>query len=490
MELVFEKRSAGAGRSIVPAPPGADAVEARVPAALRRAAPAELPELSEIDIVRHYLALSRRQVGVDSTFYPLGSCTMKYNPKVCEEVARLEGFASLHPHAPGGGAQGMLAVLRDLELLLNEISGMDAFSLAPMAGAQGEWVGLLIVRAFHRARGDERKEVLVPDSAHGTNPASAALAGFRVRSVASGPDGEVDLAALRQAVGPQTAALMLTNPNTLGLFETRIKDIAALLHDAGALLYYDGANLNAICGVARPGDMGFDIVHLNLHKTFGTPHGGGGPGAGPVGVKAHLAPYLPVPRVVQRGEALALSEDFPESIGRVGAFAGNVGVLLRAYVYARCLGREGIARVGRHAVLAARYLARLLEPHFAQAYDRPCMHEFVARPSAEILSTGVKTLHVAKRLIDMGFHPPTVYFPLIVPEALMVEPTETEPRERLDAFAAAMHAIAREALSTPERVKAAPLQAPVGRVDEVKAARELVLTYDMARERDAPRGSA
>ncbi len=479
MELVFEKHSAASGAANVP-DPGPEA-EALVPPELRRAAPPALPELSELDVVRHYLALSRRQVGVDSVFYPLGSCTMKYNPKLCEEAARLPGFARLHPHAPDELCQGMLALLWNLEQRLCEICGMDAFTLAPMAGAQGEWTGLLLVRAYHRARNDARTEVLVPDSAHGTNPASAAMAGFEVRAVASNDDGEVDLAALRNAVGPKTAALMLTNPNTLGLFETRIREIAAVLHQAGALLYYDGANLNAICGVARPGDMGFDIVHVNVHKTFATPHGGGGPGAGPVGVKARIAPFLPAPRIVREGERFARAEASPQSIGRVGAFGGNAGILIRAYAYLAMLGREGVTRVAQHAVLAARYLAARLASDFPSAYDRPCMHEFVATPSAAILGKGVKTLDIAKRLIDCGFHPPTVYFPMIVHEALMVEPTETETKERLDAFVAAMHVIAAEAMATPEKLKTAPQNAPVGRVDEVKAARELVLTYDMAR---------
>ena len=479
MQLIFEKHSAGSGGANVPAP-GAGAGNLIEPSLRRKHAPA-LPELSELDVVRHYMALSRRQVGVDSVFYPLGSCTMKFNPKLCEEAARLPGFAKLHPHTPDEECQGMLALLWNLEQRLCEICGMDAFTLGPMAGAHGEWTGLLLVRAYHRARNDPRTEVLVPDSAHGTNPASAAMAGFEIRAVASGPDGEVDLAALRNAVGPKTAALMLTNPNTLGLFETRIKEIAAIMHAAGALLYYDGANLNAICGLARPGDMGFDIVHVNVHKTFATPHGGGGPGAGPVGVKARVAPFLPVPRVVKEGERFVRKNALPQSIGRVGGLDGNVGVLIRAYAYIAMLGKEGVTRVAQHAVLAARYLATRLAPNYVLAYDRPCMHEFVSKPSAAILSKGVKTLDIAKRLIDFGFHPPTVYFPLIVHEALMVEPTETEPKERLDAFADAMAAIAVEALAEPEKLKAAPESAPVARVDEVKAARELVLTYDLAR---------
>jgi len=483
MELIFEKQSQGGGTHQVPDPVPERGAAELIPAHLKREEPLELPELSELDVVRHYIELSRRQVGVDGCFYPLGSCTMKYNPKVCEEVAGLPGFTEVHPLAPPQCMQGTLGVLYELQELLSEVTGMDAFTLCPMAGAQGEWTGLLLVKAYHEARGEKRTEVLVPDSAHGTNPASAALAGFTVRHIPSDEHGEVDCGKLKQAVGPQTAALMLTNPNTLGLFETRIVEIARIVHEAGALLYYDGANLNALCGVARPGDMGFDIVHLNLHKTFGTPHGGGGPGSGPVGVKKILESYLPVPRILKEGGRFVLKEDFPQSIGRVGTFAGNVAVGIRAYTYLRVLGRRGIERIGPHAVLAARYLQEAIAPHFTPAYDRPCMHEFVVKPSAAILSKGIRTIHIAKRLMDFGFHPPTVYFPLIVEEAIMVEPTETEPKERLDAFAAALHAIAAEAMRDPERVKSAPHAAPVGRVDEVKAARELIVTYDEFRER-------
>ena len=480
MKLIFEKHSNGIGKHLVPEGSLEGEVNTLIPPELRRQEPPDLPEVSELEVVRHYLALSQRQVGVDSTFYPLGSCTMKYNPKLCEEVARLPGFAGLHPTTPDEHAQGALELMWNLEQLLNEITGMDAFTLCPMAGAQGEWTGLLLVRAYHRARGggDQRTEVLVPDSAHGTNPASAALAGFTVKTIPSDKNGEVGIDALKASIGPHTAALMLTNPNTVGLFETRIQEVADVLHNAGALLYYDGANLNALCGVARPGDMGFDIVHLNLHKTFSTPHGGGGPGSGPVGVKKCVEPFLPVPRVIKQDTSYVLSEAFPESMGRVGSFAGNFSIAVRAYAYIRMLGRDGIPRIARHAVLAARYLAEKLAPHYVLAYDSPCMHEFVAKPSAAILSSGVKTVHIAKRLIDYGFHPPTVYFPLIVHEAIMVEPTETEPKERLDAFAEAMVKIAGEALADPDTVKDAPLAAPVARVDEVKAARELVLAFD------------
>lgn len=478
MKMIFEKQSKPAGPHFLPAQQDED-VDALIPASLQRREAPVLPAVSELELVRHYMGLSRRQVGVDSTFYPLGSCTMKYNPKLPEAVAGLPGFLGLHPLTPPAECQGMLKIYYELEAYLNEIAGMDAFTLCPMAGAQGEWTGLLLVRAYFKDRGDERTEVLVPDSAHGTNPASASLAGFKVRTVPSNEAGEVDLDALKQAVGPQTAALMLTNPNTLGLFETQIKAISDILHEAGALLYYDGANLNAVCGVSRPGDMGFDIVHLNLHKTFATPHGGGGPGAGPVGVKAAIAPFLPVPRVVKTEDRFVLSDAFPKSMGRVGAFAGNAAILLRAYVYICMLGREGLQRVAQHAVLAARYLAKKLGPHFPLAYDKPCMHEFVAMPSAAIKSKDVKTIHIAKRLIDAGVHPPTVYFPLIVPEAIMVEPTETESLATLDAFVDTMRAIAEEALTDPEKVQTAPHNAPVGRVDEVKAARELVLTADL-----------
>ncbi len=484
MKLVFEKKSRPAGRCYLPQGKDERHLQSLIPQNMRRESPLELPELSELELVRHYMALSDSQVGVDSTFYPLGSCTMKYNPKVAEEVARLPGFAQLHPFTPAESSQGMLEVLWESQQMLMEITGMDAMTLAPMAGAQGEWTGLLLVRAYHLDRGDARTEVLVPDSAHGTNPASAALAGFTVKTVPSNSDGEVDIDALKDAVGPQTAALMLTNPNTLGLFERNILEIAEILHSQGALLYYDGANLNALCGVSRPGDMGFDIVHMNLHKTFATPHGGGGPGAGPVGVKKAIAPFLPVPQVAKDTGtgAFFLQEDCPKTIGRTGAFAGNAGIVVRAYVYLKLLGGEGVRRVAQHAVLCARYLAKKLSPHYKLAYNGPCMHEFVTAPSAAVESKGVKTIHIAKCLIDEGFHPPTVYFPLIVHEAIMVEPTETETRGTLDAFAAAMVRIAERALNDPEYVKTAPHKAPVGRVDEVKAARELVLSFDLAQK--------
>ena len=477
--LIFERSRPGRTAWSLPAPsvPRAPLEEHIHPAYLRKTPP-DLPEVSEVDVIRHYTGLSQRNHGVDSGFYPLGSCTMKYNPKRNEAAARLPGFTRIHPLQPVETVQGALELFKRLEEYLAEITGMDAISLQPAAGAAGEWTGLMMVRAYHEARGEERRnKVIVPDSAHGTNPASTAVAGFRTVTIPSGPDGEVDLEALRAAVGPDTAALMLTNPNTLGLFEGRIREIARIVHDAGGLLYYDGANANAILGYARPGDMGFDVVHLNLHKTFSTPHGGGGPGAGPVGVKRALEPYLPAPRIVRDQAGLwRFSSDFPASIGKVKGFHGNFGVLVRAYAYIRTLGADGLKRVAEDAVLNANYLRKQLEKHYHIPYDRLCKHEFVAS-GKPLRAFGVRTLDVAKRLIDFGYHPPTVYFPLNVEEALMVEPTETESRETLDAFAMALIAIAQEAKSAPELLHDAPHATPVGRLDETLAARSPVLRY-------------
>lgn len=476
--LLFERSRSGRQASDLPEPdvPAAD-LAVHLPAdALRAAAPA-LPELSEVDLIRHYTELSRRNHGVDSGFYPLGSCTMKYNPKRNEQAARLAGFVDIHPLQPQESVQGALALMYDLERYLAEITGMDAISLQPAAGAAGEWTGLLMIRAWHERRGESRSRVIVPDSAHGTNPASAAFAGFRTVTVPSGADGLVDLGALRQAVGPDTAALMLTNPNTLGLFEARIREIADIVHEAGGLLYYDGANANAILGRTRPGDMGFDVVHLNLHKTFATPHGGGGPGAGPVGVKAGLEPFLPVPRVVRTAAgSYAFTADFPHSIGKVKGFYGNFGILVRAYAYIRTMGPDGLRRVAEDAVLSANYLRARLSSAYEIPYDRINKHEFVAS-GKPFRANGVRTLDIAKRLLDYGFHPPTVYFPLNVEEALMIEPTETESRETLDAFADALLAIAREARETPDTVCRAPHTTVVGRLDETLAARRPVLRW-------------
>jgi glycine dehydrogenase subunit 2 len=462
----------GRGGGKVPHPP-VDALDG-VPAGARRRQPLALPELNEPEVVRHFVNLSHLNYAVDTGFYPLGSCTMKFNPKINEWAARLPGFAALHPLAPDELAQGTLGLMSELQDALAEISGMHAVTLQPAAGAQGELTGILMIRAYHRSRGDtERSEVIVPDSSHGTNPATASMAGFRTVTVASAPDGGVDLEALRAALGPRTAAVMLTNPSTLGLFERRIVELLEAVHAAGALAYMDGANMNAIMGRFRPGAAGFDVMHFNLHKTFSTPHGGGGPGGGPVACNERLAPFLPGPLVVsdESGHRLERDGERPTSIGRVRAYQGNVGVLVRAYAYIRAHGGSGLAEVSDDAVLAANYLRSRIGKAYQLPYDAPCKHEFVA--SAERLrdETGVRTLDVAKRLIDHGFHPPTIYFPLIVEECLLIEPTETESLETLDAFADAMLAIAREAAEDPAAVKAAPTRAPVRRLDEATAAR-------------------
>ncbi|WP_206831019.1 aminomethyl-transferring glycine dehydrogenase subunit GcvPB [Alicyclobacillus fructus] len=444
-----------------------------------REKPARLPEVSEVDVVRHFTALSQKNHGVDSGFYPLGSCTMKYNPKRNERWTRLDGFARLHPLMPEELVQGALALLHELAQHLAAITGMDAVSLQPAAGAHGEWTGLMMIRKYHADRGEiDRDQVIVPDSAHGTNPASVSMAGLRAVTIPSRPDGRVDLEALRQVVSERTAALMLTNPNTLGLFESEIVEIAQVVHEAGGLLYYDGANMNAILGYARPGDMGFDVVHLNLHKTFSTPHGGGGPGAGPVGVKAFLEPYLPAPVLEKRGEQYVWNWDRPKSIGKVKGFFGNFGVLLRAYAYIRTLGAEGLKQVSEAAVLNANYLLQQLKPYFEAPYEGPCKHEFVLSGKRQ-KALGVRTLDMAKRLIDFGVHPPTIYFPLIVEEGLMIEPTESESKETLDRFVEIMREIAREAEEEPDVVRTAPHRTIVGRLDEVKAARQPRLRHPL-----------
>jgi glycine dehydrogenase subunit 2 len=472
---LFELSRPGRGAGMrLPAPP-ADAL-ARLPGSARRVVPPVLPELNEATLVRHYVNLSHLNWSVDTGFYPLGSCTMKYNPKVNEWAARLPGFAALHPLAPDETAQGTLELLSRLEQDLAEISGMDAVTLQPAAGAQGELTGILMIRAYHRARGDDaRTDVLVPDSAHGTNPATASMAGFRTVNIPSAADGGVDLEAFRAALGPTTAAVMITNPSTLGLFETRVVELLDMVHAAGALAYMDGANLNAMLGHFRPGQAGFDVMHFNVHKTFSTPHGGGGPGAGPVGVRSHLAPFLPEPLVLREpGGAFRLERagERPTSIGRMRSFVGNVGILVRAYAYIRAHGGAGLREVSDDAVLAANYLKHRLAGAYVIPFERPCMHEFVASSSALKAATGVRTLDVAKRLIDKGFHPPTVYFPLTVEEGMLIEPTETESLETLDAFVDAMLEIAREAGDSPDLVKGAPHTAPVRRLDEATAARQ------------------
>ncbi|MBM4420582.1 MAG: glycine dehydrogenase subunit 2 [Chloroflexi bacterium] len=442
-----------------------------------RTTPPALPELSELEVVRHYTHLSKLNYSVDAGFYPLGSCTMKYNPKVNDRVASLPGFADLHPLQPEQDTQGALALLFELERLLCGITGMAEASLQPAAGAHAEFAALLMFKAYHRERGEtKRRRVIVPDSAHGTNPASAAMCGFDVTTVKSDARGNVDLAALEAALGDDVVGMMLTNPNTLGLFEEHVLEVSAAVRRAGGLMYGDGANMNALLGIARPGDLGFDVLHLNLHKTFSTPHGAGGPGAGPVLASAALAPFLPVPRVVRKGDGFALDHDRPRSIGRIRAHHGNFGVLVRAYTYIRRLGEDGLRATGEDAVLAANYLLARLRGAFDVAFDRPCMHEFVLTAAAQ-KRAGVPALDIAKALIDEGFHPPTTYFPLIVPEALMIEPTETETKETLDEFAAAMLRVAERVKADPAGVRAAPLSTPVGRLDEVAAARRPVLTW-------------
>ncbi|WP_346267034.1 aminomethyl-transferring glycine dehydrogenase subunit GcvPB [Thiorhodovibrio winogradskyi] len=461
-----------------------------LPTALRRKTRPDLPEVSELDAVRHYTRLSQKNFSIDTHFYPLGSCTMKYNPRACNSLASLPGFLARHPAAPASHSQGIMACLFELQEMLKAITGMHAVSLAPAAGAQGELAGVLMIRAYHDARGDHaRREILVPDAAHGTNPASAIMAGFEVREIPTGPDGDVDVEALGRALGPQTAGIMLTNPSTVGVFDRNIQEIAKQVHAAGGLLYYDGANLNAILGKVRPGDMGFDVIHMNLHKTFSTPHGGGGPGAGPVGVAKHLEPYLPIP-LVAREEANANEASAgrfiwqdehsrTESIGRLTAFGGNIGILLRAYIYARLLGIEGMQRVGEYATLNANYLLkRLSDAGFQPAYPkRRASHEFIITLKREAKEYGITTMDFAKRLLDHGFHAPTTYFPLLVPECLLIEPTETESKEALDAFVEAMIAIRAEAATNPDMLRTAPHSLPVKRLDDVRAARHLDLAY-------------
>jgi glycine dehydrogenase subunit 2 len=450
----------------------------QLPDELIREEVADLPEVSELDLMRHYTELSRRNHGVDNGFYPLGSCTMKYNPKVHEDVARLSGFAKIHPYQAEETVQGALQLLFELQQDLAEITGMDGVTLQSAAGAQGEWTGLMMIKAYHQSRGEEqRKKVIVPDSAHGTNPASATVAGFETITIPSNEKGLVDVAALKEVLGQDTAALMLTNPNTLGLFEEEIVEIARLVHEAGGLLYYDGANANAILGIARPGDMGFDVVHLNLHKTFTTPHGGGGPGAGPVGVKKELVPFLPKPLAAKREDGTYyLESDLPNSIGRVKGYYGNFGILVRAFAYIRTMGALGLRQVSENAVLNANYMKARLKDYYDLPFDQSCKHEFVLSGNRQKKS-GVRTLDIAKRLLDFGVHPPTIYFPLIVEECMMIEPTETESKETLDHFIDTMIQIAKEAEETPEVIQEAPHHTVVKRLDEVLAARKPKLRW-------------
>ena len=448
-----------------------------MPAKYLRTAKAALPEISQLELMRHYTQLSNRNFGVDTGFYPLGSCTMKYNPKVNEDVARYPGLALLHPLQSEDTVQGAMEVLFKMEESLAEIAGMAGVTLQPVAGAHGELTGLKLIRAYHRDRGDlARTKVIVPDSAHGTNPASAAMCGMDAVEIKSEEDGSIDLEALKAAVGPDTAALMLTNPSTLGLFESKIEAIAKIVHDAGGLLYYDGANSNAIMGIVRPGDMGFDVVHLNLHKTFATPHGGGGPGSGPIGVKERLLPFLPDPHVEKQGDKYVWAKS-AKSIGKVHSFHGNFGVIVRAYAYILTMGAAGLRLTSEDAVLNANYCKKMLSEAFDSPFDRFCMHECVLT-SKKQQEHGIHTLDIAKRLLDYGYHPPTIYFPLIVEEALMIEPTESESKETLDGFIDAMKKIAQEAAENPEIVHTAPHNTIVSRLDETLAARKPVVRWE------------
>lgn len=448
-----------------------------IPSELLREKCPELPEVSEVDVVRHFTRLSQMNHGVDSGFYPLGSCTMKYNPKVNEDVSKYSGFSRMHPYQPGKTAQGCLEILYSIDKMFAEITGMERVSLQPAAGAHGEMTGLMIIKAYHEHRGDtKRRKIVVPDSSHGTNPASAAVVGFDVIEVKSNESGGVDLEALKAVMSDEIAGLMLTNPSTLGLFEENIVEISEIVHNAGGLLYYDGANMNAIMGKTRPGDMGFDVVHLNLHKTFSTPHGGGGPGSGPVGVKKELVPFLPKPVIESTGNEYFLDYDRPQSIGRIKSFYGNFAVVVRAFAYLRSLGAEGLREASETAVLNANYIRAKLQNDYYLPYGKTCMHEVVFSALKQT-KFGVSALDIAKRLIDFGYHPPTIYFPLIVKEALMIEPTETESKETLDEFITAMQQIAEEAETNPELVKRAPHNTIVLRLDEAKAARNPVLKY-------------
>ena len=474
MNLIFEISEQGKRCATIRTP---DVKSAKLNNKYLRAQKPELPEVSEVDFARHYTALSRRAFGVDTGFYPLGSCTMKYNPKINEDVAALEGFTRIHPLQSESTVQGALEVMETLSGYLAEITGMDAVTLQPNAGAHGEYTGLLLIAEYHAARKDfKRTKVIVPDSAHGTNPASAVMAGFEIINVPSDDKKGVDIEALKAVVGDDTAALMLTNPTTLGLFEKNIKEISKIIHDAGGLLYYDGANLNAVMGVVRPGDMGFDVVHLNLHKTFSTPHGGGGPGSGPVGCKKALAPFLPNPAVVKTDKGYKFANG-KNSIGKVASFYGNFGVYVRALAYIVTLGAEGIKSAAQHAVLNANYLKVNIEDLYPTEKGRHCMHEFVVSMQDLKDKTGVSAMDIAKTMIDRGYHPPTMYFPLIIHEALMFEPTETENKRTLDEVIAALREIYEEAFKDPEYMKAAPHHAQIGRPDEVKAARQPIVRY-------------
>ena len=481
MKLIFETSQPGRYSCAHLSDAAIDCTD--IPVNLLRSTALRLPELSELEVVRHYTRLSTRNFSIDTHFYPLGSCTMKYNPRAAHRLASLSGFLQRHPYLPAADSQGFLACLYELQEILVEVTGMSAVSLAPMAGSQGEFAGVMMILDYHRSRGDDQRvEMLVPDAAHGTNPASAAMCGLKVIEIPTTKAGDIDLAALAAAVGPRTAGIMLTNPSTFGLFERQITEIAKIVHAAGGLLYYDGANLNAILGQVRPGDMGFDVMHLNLHKTFATPHGGGGPGAGPVAANKRLQPFLPAPMVAHDASGgyrwLELA-DCPQSIGRLSAFMGNAGVLLRAYIYSRLLGRRGLQRVAQYAVLNANYLMKRLEQvGYTVAFpNRRAAHEFIITAKPLTIAYGVTAQDIAKRLLDYNCYAPTIYFPQRVPECLLIEPTETESKQTLDEFVEIMAKILHEAQHNPELLKKAPHQQVVGRLDEVKAARELDLVF-------------
>lgn len=479
-QLIFEQSRHG--RSAIAQAPRANSKKLTIPAQFLREDEPVIPEVSELQVVRHYTRLSRNNFSIDTQFYPLGSCTMKYNPRGVHRLAMLEGFLNHHPLSLEQDSQGYLACAFELQEILKAVTGLPGVSLTPMAGAQGEFAGVAMIRAYHQSRNDTaRNEILVPDAAHGTNPATAAQCGYKVREIPTDAEGNVNIESLRAAVGPQTAGIMLTNPSTLGVFEKQIQQIAQIMHKAGGLLYYDGANLNAILGKVRPGDMGFDVVHINLHKTFATPHGGGGPGGGPVAVSERLLPFLPMPIVAKEGNTYRwlTKTDCPQSIGRLSAFMGNAGIILRAYMYARLLGPEGMIRVAEFATLNANYLlTRLKAAGFTPAYPtRRASHEFIITLKNEAKELHITALDVAKRLLDYGFHAPTMYFPLLVPECLLIEPTETESKEILDAFVDTLIKIIEEAKADPQLVQNAPYTLPVRRLDEVRAARELDLVY-------------
>jgi len=481
VKLIYERSKAGRTAYTLPQH---DLAAPEIPATLRRAEPPRLPEVAEPELVRHFTQLTTRNFGVDTGFYPLGSCTMKYNPRINEAVVRYPGFADLHPLQEEDGAQGALELMWRLQEILAEVCGLDAVSLQPAAGSQGELTGLMLMHAYFADLGEDeqRRKIIVPDTAHGTNPASVTMAGYELVQVSTDARGNIDLDDLRGKVDETTAGLMLTNPSTLGLFDEGIEEVERIFHGAGALMYYDGANLNAVCGIARPGDMGFDIVHINLHKTFSQPHGGGGPGGGPIAVRDMLEPFLPVPQIVKRGDRFTLDSDRPKTIGKVRGFTGPFGVFVRSYAYIRSYG-PALRGMSEVAVLNANYLLALLKDSYDLPYDRLCMHEFVLSARSLKREHGVTALDVAKRLMDYGFHPPTIYFPLVVAEALMIEPTETEAKETLDEFAEAMRAIALEARDHPELLHEAPHAQPVGRLDEVKAVKELVVRHGFEERR-------